>query len=233
MHALPNPMIALLPQASPPHVMIIERLSTLEKHVYQLLPEPRAVPSQTVQSVIVELERRAMQANTVTYDGLRYTITGVLEQLGLTTLTDLLRQQVQGLQVMPPTSAQPTFHTWCGSLRRVTEDFEFPKSVTVLEMMQLWFFGSDTLPPFKVLTHHDLPRSISNLNRLSDLRLLMSHVTEVAAASSISLVEPSQADVVHAFEQVIIPSINGSRRSQKHWRTFVTQIRKEKRTRRE
>src|SRR3989338_9447808 len=144
-----------------------------------------------------------MQANTVTYDGLRDAITGVLEQLGLTTLTDLLRQQVQGLQVMPPPSVQPTFHTWGGSLRRVTEDFEFPKSVTVLVMMQLWFFGSDTLPPFKVLTNHDLPRSKSNLNRLSDLRLLMSHVTEVAAASSISLVEPSQADVVHAFEQVI------------------------------
>ena len=137
----------ITPTGIPPHVMIIERLSTLEKHVYQLLPELRAVPSQTVQSVIVELERRAMQANTVTYDGLRDAITGVLEQLGLTTLTDLLRQQVQGLQVMPPPSVQPTFHTWGGSLRRVAEDFEFPKSVTVLEMMQLWFFGSDTLPP--------------------------------------------------------------------------------------
>lgn len=223
----------LTPTGIPPHTIIMERLSSLEKHVYQLLPELRAVPSQTVQSVIAELERRAMQANTVTYDGLRDAITGVLEQLGLTTLTDLLRQQVQGQQVLPPATAQPAIHTWGGSLRRVPEDFEFPKSVTVLVMMQLWFFGSDTLPPFKLLTHHDLPRSKSNLNRLSDLRFLMSHVTEVAAASSISLVEPSQADVGHAFEQAVLPSINGSRRTQKHWRTFVTQIRKEKRRRRE
>ena|SRR3989338_2488608 len=102
--------------------MIIERLSTLEKHVYQLSPELGAVPSQAVQSVIVELERRAMQTNTVNYDGLRYAITGVVEQLGLTTLTDLLRQQVRGIQVLPPPTEQPTFHTLGGSLRRVAED---------------------------------------------------------------------------------------------------------------
>lgn len=226
---LAKPDDRLTPTGIPPHVMMIERLSALEHHVHQILPALQGLPSETVRSIIVELERRAMQANAVTYDGLRDAIAGVLDQTGLTALLSQIQSgTLLGQHVSPPaTPRQSTFHSWGGSLHRVAEDFQFPKSATVLQMVQLWFFGSDSLPPFRTLTYHDLPKSKTNLNRLSDVRFLMRHVTQLAAAASMPLTEPSQTDVAQAFDHGILTSIEGPRRSQKHWRTFVTQLRRE------
>ncbi len=93
-----------------------------------------------------------------------------------------LRVQLQQRDVEAPSSAssQPSdnapsnkTYMWGGMLHLVPEDFELP-SVTVQQAFTLWAAGSveKGLPPFRMLTLHDMP-SKNAKKRLSDFRALM------------------------------------------------------------
>lgn len=215
----------------PPHVVTLQEIQTLQAQLANVLPALQTLSAETVRGVITELEKRAISANTVTYDGLQETIAMVLRNTGLTQLLETLQSGSLLQSSIPDASTSAStlrVYTWGGKLHRVPEDFKFPTNATVLQILQLWFFGSDIDPPYRFLCSQDLPPSKSNANRLSDLRFLHKKFVEFASRASRQIPETmTPVELNDFFTTIILPSIEGKRRSQKQWRTYVAQLRNE------
>jgi len=208
----------------PPHVPLIQKVNEMGSHLIELLPVIREVAPTAVQGLIAELEKRALNANAVTYDGLDAAITRVLERLGLTQLMELL--QNQSLPSREQTSPELPSRSVRSS---VPTDFKFP-SVSVLTMIHLWYFGNpeQQLPPFRDIRRSDLAPSKDTTNRMADLRYFIQSINEVAGLST----SPTSAEINENFATCVIPLIQGPRKTQKKWRSFVNDIRTEKKKQR-
>ncbi|EGZ27513.1 hypothetical protein PHYSODRAFT_476314, partial [Phytophthora sojae] len=106
----------------------------------------------TVQDIISELEKRAIGAGTVTYDGLNDAIRACLRD------TEAERQMC---------------HFWGGKFRRVSAEFGIP-DCSVRHAWVLWMCGNKAkqIPPLRLLDGRDMPSRMLQ-KPLSQLRFLM------------------------------------------------------------
>jgi hypothetical protein len=125
------------------------------------------VRAATVKDIIAELEKRAIGAGTVTFDGLHDALKQCLQAGGVTELLNKLNagphqalvQEVNGEDEMP----HPAAHFWDGRFRRVPPDFDLPDCSVAM----LWWQCGDAskkIPPLRVLDGRDMPNR--NLARL-------------------------------------------------------------------
>lgn len=139
-YRLAVPTDPIQPTGIPPHTFIINQLASIadgwmEKAI-EILKTIEFARANTVKDIVQVLEENAVGFNTVTRNGLEETIKKVMLDAGLKELLDSVRNPApsqpssSSSSSSGPTDASmtPTLHPWKnGSLRRVPEDFQFPK----------------------------------------------------------------------------------------------------------
>lgn len=200
----------------PPHVhqlVHLERIGqSVEKLADVLETKFDTVADKAVTGVVRELEARAIEARAVTPDGLKELITPLVNEIAA------LRAEQRQPRPMPPSatpseirfilctvyhafslaltslsSAPPqNLYTWGGSVRRLPEDFQFPKCALAPAWM-LWCLGDQSkgYPPLRIITPHDLGQDSNrqqadNRRRLSEFRHIMLLLEKVRAQLSLS-----------------------------------------------
>lgn len=75
-----------------------------------------------------------------------------------------------------------------GTMGRVPEHFEFPTCITVMQLWPFWYLGTDTYPPFKLLSKSDFTNS--NLHKtFSVIGKLMKQMSDLAVADKVVSLE--------------------------------------------
>ncbi|EGZ13894.1 hypothetical protein PHYSODRAFT_514573, partial [Phytophthora sojae] len=164
----------------------------------------------TVQDIISELEKRAIGAGTVTYDG----------------LNDAIRACLQAERQM--------CHFWGGKFRRVPADFGIP-DCSVRHAWVLWMCGNKAkqVPPLRILVGRDMPSRILQKS-LSQLRFLMRKIENDAASKNLLQLGQSIDAATQVFlacaDSVTVDDITEHsrkrRRGQLSWATVGKLLRK-------
>lgn len=232
----------------PPHTKILAQMMDLQTKAIETMEAIEENRMKVVKEIIRELEDRAIEARTVTYDGLDDRIMSCLDRAGIPQLLQRLDNSERGTNAereVDLSSEDSTqllrLHFWQGKYRRVPQDFSFP-DCGVLIMWQLWMCGNETKewPPFRWLDTSDL--STKNLKkRYSDLCYLMKGIEDESKLQGIQpRGTPSIDQVNDIFQKCrhvveISPATNCQRKRRKaqlSWRTVVNILRQEEKIRR-
>lgn len=157
------------PTGVPPQVSILCEMKWLKDALVDSLTKIEATRVDAVRDIISELEKRAIGAGTVTYDGLHAAIKTCLQDAGMDSLVrQLTGSQSQGTTetevVIDGNEQQPCFF-WGGKFRRVPADFIIP-DCSVRHIWVLWMCGNKAkkVPPLRVLDGRDMLRASPSID---------------------------------------------------------------------
>ncbi|ETP24222.1 hypothetical protein F441_02737 [Phytophthora nicotianae CJ01A1] len=162
----------------PPHVAILGKMKGLLEATLQTVEHIDAARASTVKEIMSELEKRAIGAGTVTFEGLDLALKRCLDTVGVMDLVNKLNTtpvQTTCQLVEGETPVIPSFF-WGGRFRRVPQEFQLP-DCSVATLWVMWQCGNATkkIPPLRMLDGLDMPNR-NMQKRLSDIRYLMSSV---------------------------------------------------------
>ncbi|KUG01323.1 hypothetical protein AM587_10002337 [Phytophthora nicotianae] len=178
-----------------------------------------------------ELEKRAIGAGVVTYDGLQPALIQCLQSTGLTNLAEKLSNGTESTVTVEDDNQLPSIPSlcWGGRFRRVPPDFQLP-DCSVAALWVSWMCGnaSKKLPPLRMLDGRDMP-SRNLQKRLSDARYLMTSIESEAKPTGLWQANPTHEDAVKIFTSCAsistIPDRTAQRRKRRSgqlsWTTVV------------
>jgi hypothetical protein len=219
----------------PPMVSILNNMREL-KEQYQTLARAQAEASQeTVLGVVRELERRAIGAGTVTFEGLETMIMSCLRTAGVMDAVQLVSNPPSNAGLTAPTAPVPNrLYTWGGRLSRLPETFRLPDG-SPLQAWQYWCCGDPNLgyPPLRQCQPADVCDK-STRTRWSDLVYLMKQLESRANDLGHDM---SQIDVQRSItiydevkDAIQLPPRTGNNRARRSgqlaWITVSTELRK-------
>ncbi|KAE8902325.1 hypothetical protein PF003_g14132 [Phytophthora fragariae] len=176
----------LRPTSVPPHVAILCEMKWLKDGLLETLSKIEEARAGTVQDIMAELEKRAIGAGTVTYDGLHDAIRRCLQETGVADLVEKLTttSAPDTNSTEEERESQPC-HYWGGKFRRVPTEFDIP-DCSVRHVWLLWLCGNKAkqVPPLRLLDGHDMP-SRKLQKRLSQLRYVMRKIESCATSKGL------------------------------------------------
>eukprot|EP00834_Sanchytrium_tribonematis_P004470 NODE_222_length_12365_cov_0.759009.p1 type:complete len:633 gc:universal NODE_222_length_12365_cov_0.759009:6404-4506(-) len=158
----------------PPHAAIIYELKGIKQSVDEIVPAVATATQNTINGVVHEMEDRAVNFNTVTYEGLDTRINDVLVRvLNDAGLMNPIRDNSVVEDVVEPSAL---IYTHNGRLNLLPENYEIPNT-NITNLIHLFFHGDSRIhiPPLKSV----VPQDFSNKNhrkRLSDLKFIIKHI---------------------------------------------------------
>ncbi|KAE9341166.1 hypothetical protein PF008_g10753 [Phytophthora fragariae] len=193
----------------------------------------------TVQDIMAELEKRAIGAGTVTYDGLHDAIRRCLQETGVADLVEKLTttSAPDTNSTEEERESQPC-HYWGGKFRRVPTEYDIP-DCSVRHVWLLWLCGNKAkqVPPLRLLDGHDMP-SRKLQKRLSQLRYVMRKIESCATSKGLLqrtlTIEEATQVFLDCADSVAVPDTTEQsrkrRRGQLSWATVGKLLRKQAKT---
>lgn len=233
----------------PPHVTLLLKIKAMTDSVKDILPAIAEIPKQVVDEVNNALEERAVNAGTVTRDGLQEMITACLAQAGVQDMVANFRSNGSGAtsnnnnaeqqpeEVAPlPTDEQrlKVFH-YDEKFWLVPQGFQLPSGNGLLAW-QYWCCGdpSRDWPPFRRLQASGIPKGEAR-KRFPDLKFLMKRIQDKVQDEGKWVPNPSiqQANEMYNVGVTVLydnmptsSPTKSKRRFHTEWSTMVNQLRK-------
>jgi hypothetical protein len=161
----------------PPTVTLFKELKDVKELLLKPMEQQKSTARDVVSSVIEELEKRAIGAGTLNYDGLRENIMSCLQEAGVARVLASLEARTEAAN---PEEASNNSYFWGGRFHLFPETFTLPKG-TVLNAWQHWCCGNaaiGTMPLYKL--HPQDVMSKNARKRLSDYRFLMKKLEDAS-----------------------------------------------------
>lgn len=211
----------------PPHVNILSQMKDLKEQAISTLEKIEENRHTVVKDIINELEKRAIGAGTVTYDGLSNMIMSCLEESGL-----LNKNKIDDSQ--SEIEKEPNFYVWNDGYHRLPQEYVIPDG-GVKEVWLLWTHGSreSNIPPLKYVKPSDF--NIQNQRkRYSELKFLCNMIDEEISQKGLNnRMETIEASIETFTEVRSVVEVSSQtrtsrsrRRGQISWRTVVNILRR-------
>ena len=165
------------PTGLPPQVALLMQMQGLKESACETLMKLDENRNKIVADLTKEMERKAVHAGVVTFEGLEHHLRKCLEDFGVGRNV----QNVQGSdEEIDEESSNHGFHFYNGTFHRVPESFRLPKCPTS-HLWSLWCCGNteERIPAFRKLLPADLP-SKAQRKRFSDVKFLMKKIENEA-----------------------------------------------------
>jgi hypothetical protein len=195
-----------------------------------LLDESKESPRSTAALVMQELEKRAVEAGTLTRDGRREMLEQLLQEAGVTKMVSRIEELQSGGPVTsdPSESERPHYHLWSGKFHRLPSTYTHP-SGTALMAWQCWCCP-DThkgYPPLHSVSPDDIfDQKVRH--KLCDLKFLMSKIEKKAKEEGVWVESPSLEEANEMFSRcsgcIALPGKH--RMGQMKWTTHAKILRK-------
>ncbi len=220
----------------PPHVSILTHMKNMMDKIQESTDKQEGNMKKIIDGIILELEKRAIGAGTVTRDGLKESLMSCLEEAGVMKVVKQLNTPTINEELGDEVPQQYQVYSWGGGLHLFPEDFEFPGG-SVLNIWEQWCCGNPNMgyPPLRKLT----PKSLSSINkkkRLCDLKFLMNRIEERAKALGIYHRHPTVKEAIEIFDKcsdcIALPEESVKKRKRRYsqlaWITVSTLLRQMK-----
>lgn len=222
----------------PPHISLLTEMHCMRSELLKILPKIENVPDAVVKGVVVELEKRAIGASTVTTDGLKEMLQLTLKEAGLLDVFNKLKSLEENSLKSVNKNNEVQFPDSNTFLINLPKNFDLPSSPPHT-MWMLWHFGNSqqSIPPLKGLRSYHLSSRLAK-QKLNDLQSLMRSFSECLQSHGKYIENPSLAEAsdmaAFACDKLFIESHHtptGSERriNQIAWRTALNQHRAQKR----
>ena len=236
-----DPKDVMNPSGIPPHVENKVLLARIANGVAEIRPIINEATEAMATRINENLEERAINAGTVTFEGLDRRLDDALRRSGLLDMVDLM-QSNEGRtahQETNPVQNQPTLYVWGGHYRRLPQNFQFPK-VRVSQLWVLWCIGSteQNIPAYRRLSPQDF-NLLSSRKRFSDVKFLMMKFAKKAKESGMNEYPKTSEEALEWFSKcenaIELSQETAKKRSRRIgqlvWSTVVWELRSKKKQR--